>query len=148
MISSWIKKIIAFVLDFIILWFIIGVFEIFIFLFLSPIIIGFKTYITIMEKALDLFIIFSYFYILPNIFGNTPARKLLKIKDKFNLFWSPLNRLDKEYDRFPAKHLKKEKILPVSVKDDRWICPSCSEPSKAIYDVCSNCGQEIEKHNE
>jgi hypothetical protein len=57
------------------------------------------------------------------------------------------NRMSKRIsdDEFPQKTLSVAKELKVIVRDGRWMCPSCNEPSLEIYDTCNNCGQGIEK---
>lgn len=146
LIVAWVKNIVAFVIDLFIAVLFTFAIEIVLVILLMPFIA--KGYLVKIERVLDVPILLLYFYLYPRLFGNTLGRKILRIQDKFNIFWSPLNRLDRKYNKFPAKHLKKEEILKVSVRDGHWICPSCSELSIAIYDVCSNCGQEVEKQNE
>ncbi len=101
-----------------------------------------KSAIEIMDFIFKALIVLLYFWWIPKKIGNTFGRKLLKIKDKFNIFWTwPFLR---EKDS-PQKHLRKIGTLKVISKDGYWICPSCNEKNKEIQDVCSNCGQEIEQ---
>ncbi len=44
-----------------------------------------------------------------------------------------------------AEKLKKDHVLKVFIKDSIWICPSCSDRNRDIYDVCWKCGQEVDK---
>lgn len=59
---------------------------------------------------------------------------------------SSINSRIIEIEKFQAKHLKKNEILKVNIKDGAWACPSCSEVSKEECDVCWKCGQEVEKN--
>jgi len=97
----------------------------------------------IVEGPFGLLYIFIYFRLVPQMAGNTIGRKLLGIEDRFNLFWSPW--IKESDDEFPQKALSVGKELKVIVRDGKWICPSCNEPSLEIYNACGNCGQEIEK---
>jgi hypothetical protein len=87
------------------------------------------------------------------LIGNTFGRKIFKIKDRYTaLVVSPIihliNKLDERKKVFPAQHLKKDEVIKVAIKDEKWFCPSCNESNKGLQDVCSNCGQEVEKKNE
>ena len=88
-------------------------------------------------------ILIAYFYFTPKKFGNTFGRKILKIEDKFDLFWTW--SFLRNRDKFPASNLKQAEILKVIAIDGYWTCPSCKERNKELQDVCSNCGQEIER---
>jgi len=70
------------------------------------------------------------------------TNRIKKIKEFFEQFQNMLEDIKKKEE---VKYSKKDKILKVSITDGRWICPSCGEPSLEVYDVCSNCGQEVEK---
>ena len=94
LIVAWGKKIVAFVLDLAIL--------IAIYYVVAGIVvlgIGYSLgkqialrFESIFDALFRLFLLIWYFVFLPKIIGNTFGRKILKIKDKFNIFWSPLKR--------------------------------------------------------
>ncbi len=142
LIISFAKKIVAFILDIIIAFPLIIILEFILAIMISLFIE--KKYITVIERLLDILLLIIYFYFIPKFFGNTFGRKILRVKDRFNLFWSPLHKLDK----LPSEHLRKNEILKVIVQEGKWICPSCNNPSLEIYDTCDICGQEIDKIRE
>lgn len=47
--------------------------------------------------------------------------------------------------KFPQEHLSKPEILKVTPQKGYWLCPSCNENNREMQDICSNCGQEVEK---
>lgn len=65
------------------------------------------------------------------------------------IFWyyeyKKINKREPLADKISNENLKKGMLLKVSPKDGYWSCPSCHENNKELQDVCSNCGQEIEK---
>lgn len=138
--SAWGMKILAFIVDMLIAAPIVLVLEsiiVYALWLLIP-----KEIIQKIEILLEYVLLFLYFYLSPRLFGNTPARKLFKIKDKFDINWSPLM---KKLENFPESHLKKDEVLKVTVKDGRWTCPSCNYSHQETCDLCDNCGQEISK---
>ncbi|MDD5195044.1 MAG: hypothetical protein PHQ96_05150 [Candidatus Omnitrophica bacterium] len=48
--------------------------------------------------------------------------------------------------RGPSKvPLRKETALRATVKDGRWLCPSCNDTNLEIKDDCGSCGQKVTK---
>ena len=70
--------------------------------------------------------------------------RIKKIKEFFDQYQKMLEGIKKKEE---LKVLNKDKILKVSVINGYWVCPTCSENNKELQDVCSNCGQEIEKEH-
>jgi len=145
-ILGWGKKTLAFIIDFLIL---IPLYYIIAFIiFLSTTMLGGKEFALKFESLTDLVVrillLLVYFFFLPKQIGNSIGRKILRIEDRFDLFWTwPFFR-SKEKD-CPRKDLRKDGILKVAPANGKWICPSCKESSLESYDVCSNCGQEVSK---
>jgi hypothetical protein len=151
LIVAWSKKFLAFVLDIIIAYPLILISQFVIIILLSPFVAN--AYLDLVKGILDISLFIIYFFYLPTLIGNTFGRKIFKIKDRYTaLVVSPvihlINKLNERKEVFPAGHLKKDGVFNVEVKHGQWICPSCNENNKALHDVCSNCGQEIEKYNE
>lgn len=153
-IVAWGKRVLAFILDLIIMIIIASIISsilgiiIYSFfktfgLYASELSDEIKSATQIADFIFKTFIIILYFWWVPKKIGNTFGRKILRIQDKFNLFWTwPFLR---RLDDFPKKHLKKDAILKVIPENGRWTCPSCNEANLEAYDVCSECGQEVEK---
>lgn len=137
-----IKKIAAFIID-------ICIFILLIFICYMALFLFYR--ISIIEKIIDILMFVFYFYLTPKLFGNTLGRKLLRINDKFTMRWHWAGNLQRKAEEqcwgFPNKHFKKDVILKVSVQNGCWNCPSCNDTNQEIYDVCGNCGQEVEKNN-
>lgn len=104
---GWSKKILAFILDLFILYLAYNIIDFAIVLGIG-FLVGKKTaysYLGLSANAILIpLLIILYMYYLPKKLGNTFGRKILRIQDKFNIFWSPLNRLDKKFDDFPERN--------------------------------------------
>lgn len=98
LIVIWVRKISAFTLDLFFIWLLLFPFDLVIFLILGFVFgKGFvHGFLSTIEGINRIAIIILYFLILPKKIGNTFGRKLLKIQDKFNLFWTwPFLRKDR-----------------------------------------------------
>jgi uncharacterized RDD family membrane protein YckC len=91
------KKISAFVIDLIICWLLLFPLD-----FIAILILDYSLgkqfvidYFSIIETVNIILILILYFVFVPKKFGNTFGRKILKIKDSFNIFRCPLDKLDK-----------------------------------------------------
>lgn len=151
LITTWIKKILAFVLDLVGMIILAYILVLVLSLIMGFLVHGvpyselnddFKTILGFISFLFKVVVIWLYFWMIPKKIGNTFGRKLLKIEDKINIFW--MWSFLRNRDKFPAQQLKKNEILKVFPKDGYWICPSCKEKNKELQDACSNCGQEIE----
>jgi hypothetical protein len=119
---AWGKKILAFILDIIIAYPLILILEFVILLFIFPFVA--KEYHRLIQQVLSILLFIAYFFLLPNLTGNTFGRKILRIKDRYTaLVISPLihvlNKLTESREKFPQGYLKKNEILNVEVKDGR-----------------------------
>lgn len=67
------------------------------------------------------------------------------------VFWyreyKKINKRSPFPQNYFAGNLKKNEILKVTPENGFWTCPSCNDKNWGIQDVCSNCGQEVEKSN-
>jgi len=101
-----------------------------------------------LERPIEIILLIVYFFGIPKLIGGTFGYKIMRIKVPYSYlsYISPFSGWSqKQKYKFPKQDLKKDEIIKIVVEDGRWICPSCNEPSNEVYDVCSNCGQEIEK---